>query len=523
MVEPEVLALQSVEAMNPDDRESVLAHSFPLWARRYPYLPQLKGPPDFKDHPWFNEMYEWGGRDLVVRKAPQVGATTFAFLFCLHGARYHWPLGFAYFLPHGSGMGDLVREKVDPIIYWTPTLAKFSERGVDNLGMKRIGRSFGYFRGLDSAQNRKSISADVTIYDERDDMEELHIDEAMERMSSSAIRRTIRLSVPSVPKHGIDKDFEGSSQAYWTMRCEGCRREWTVEESWPDCVAGQEGQHKLVCPKCGKDADVRDGRWLHRKPSSDVQGYTMSAMLNPKVDLNRMMRRWGVAKKRHLFTRTGLGMPARDLGGRRLNAADVLAKCGTKTNAKSDPGPCFMGADVGGSTRTSPCVIGKWDGKRPVIVAVFPWNTWSDLTAAMKDFNVERAVVDGQPEVNSAPKWARAQRGKAFCAYYTLTRGSDPKWDEGLSRVSLDRIGSLDDSYDPLYDGGVGLELPQEDEDVRRLANECGNLVRVEETLFNGNVKVDWKDEGDDHSRHAFNYLWAAMNVKRKTAKVVVL
>ncbi len=524
----------------PDKRQEAFAKKdFFVWIKTFPKLPDTGKPPDTDDHPWFDEIYEalGGTKDLCFIKAPQVGITTAVMLYCLWGARYHWPKGFVYYLPQSRGMGDLVREKIDKIIASTKSLYLYSEKGVDNVGMKQIGRANAYFRGIDSAQNRKTIPVDVRVLDEFDDIAPEHDEETEHRMDASAIKRTIRISVPSLPGYGIDKVFQESTQEFWTMDCPKCGP-WTVEEQWPKCVGGEKGARYLACPICKEEADIRDGDWVAKDPEAITRGFSINGLMNPHANVEKMAEKWDTSTDLVMLTRNLLGIACMDESGERLVAKQVRDLATTRVQMKHHDGATWLGVDVGKNRRTSRAVILDWpeddqtgEQLKPRVVRLWSWQDEEELWDAVDMFHVERGVIDAGGEPRLSEKFCDRFPGIIYKCYYDSPSSKPGKskrkgirgrqlWNDGLKQVRVDRTESLDRSHRPLYTAAISL--PSVDIEVRLFAEECQRLKRVTKEVA-GNKWATWVKEGEEHYRHAFNYAWLAMTGERPTHEAKIL
>ncbi len=517
------------------NKEALARRSFPLWTRRFPKLPDTLEHPDVGERPWYDDIYPAfeTDMDLVFMKATQVGITTATILYLLWGARYHHlPKGFCYYLPHAKGMGDLVREKIDRIIGSTPSLYQFSSQGVDNIGMKRIGKSIGYFRGLDSPQSRKTITVDTEALDEFDDMNPLHVDEASHRMDDSKIQKTIKLGVPTIPGFGIDAAFNDTTKFFWGMTCKGCHEEWKVEAAWPTCTKKfRDGEVTLACPKCSKPTRIQEGEWIcEGNPESQILGFSVNGLMNPNAKIAKALDRWEKATDPMDLTRNFLGKAVQEEGGHRLIAQALLAIADQgPPMLHNHPGPTWMGVDVGKSRRTSRFVIldrpeaGKDDEVKPNprMIHAASWKDPKELSDAMEMFHVERCVIDAGGEPRLTETFCKKHSGRAYgCIFGNKAKGR-VRWNDGKRTVVVDRTESLDLSHNPLYSGAI--ELPATTGQVRLFADECQRIVRVVKDLPGGSRIARWMSEGADHYRFAFNYGWIAMMGERPRREAKIL
>lgn len=505
------------QRLNKAEQLDIAQHNFRLWAEDFGKLGDTKQRPTFEFRPWLEAIYRSWARHLVIRKANQVGISAFAILRAVWGASFHWPLGVMYFLPHQTDVGDFVRQKLDPVLEELPDA--YAPTKTANVGMKSLAMGDLFLRGIAARGSRQSGSADTLILDERDDMEQEHIDDALNRLAASAHKNVIEISRPSAPGYGIDLAYQDSSQNLWELKCQHCAKGWFVEESWPTCVQG-EGT-KLVCPKCRKPASVLTGRWVAKDGDNEIEGYSVNGLLNPHAELKDLWAKY--EKNEGIFNRASLGLPFLEKG------AGVTAKMLLKMMEGGEPQQeaptalrltpvTFLGSDVGDQGHV--IILEKRTNapkEKPRLIRARRWTNWSDLHRDMRVFKPRAGVVDAMPEKRNAREFCQAFRGRAFMCYYDNNRKGSPKWDERNMTLNIDRTESLDQSHTPLYNDGVALA--RADEEMRVFAQHCENLVRITEELPDGNIVAKWIKRGEDHYRHAFNYAWASLS--RKESQLV--
>lgn len=493
-------------------------------------IPDAGGPPNFKDRPWFWEIYEimtddW--EELIVRKCTQVGLSTMAILYGAWGSSLVWPKGHIYYLPHDEHMRPFAKQKVNPIIKGTPFL-KATVEGAGSIDFKQYLKSPGFYRGIFAPGNRKTITADVLILDERDDMDPEHITEVYDRISDSTIQKVVRLGVPSVAGYGIDADFRASKQNYWTIPCRGCRRHWTVEDTWPRCADRKGKKGRAICPNCGRRANVKKGYWKPKNPKSKIPGYTFNGLMNPNVNIIRALDRYEKGKHKYLFMRGFLGMPASQGSGEHLTMEEILENCaGEETDGgypqgMSHIGPTWMGIDTGGSRETRRMYVAEKgadkEGKR--ILWVGSYKDKAHIEKTMSVFHVELCVIDAGGEPTLAKELCLAHPRMVYRCRFK--RGNIiPIWNEKTGVVSVDRTAALDDSLGSLYTQTV---LPDPDDiDVQAFASENAALIQTETRTPDGDTIVKYVSHGADHGGLTHTYLHLAMSkkVRDSTAKAM--
>ncbi len=149
----------------------------------------FKGQPfGFAGHEYLRELYSDAVARLpyvVLEKAAQMGASEYAMTRMLWFLdRYPKTKGI-FFLPSERLVQDFSSDRVSPVIDDSPRLARVAA-GTQNVGLKHIGHSSLYLRGMFHKAGVKSIDADFIIFDELDEAAPKNKQQAIERVSHSS-------------------------------------------------------------------------------------------------------------------------------------------------------------------------------------------------------------------------------------------------------------------------------------------------------------------------------------------------
>jgi phage terminase large subunit GpA-like protein len=125
-----------------------------------------------------------------------------------------------YFFPTRTDVLEFSKSRVSPLLADNPFLLR-QMRDTDTAGLKRIGEAHLFLRGMQSNVGMKSVSADMVVFDERDEATPEAKTLAKERLSHSNYQRIIELSNPSLPAFGIDEAYQLSDQRHWTVKWDG--------------------------------------------------------------------------------------------------------------------------------------------------------------------------------------------------------------------------------------------------------------------------------------------------------------
>jgi hypothetical protein len=147
------------------------------------------------------------------------------------------------------------------------------------------------------AERVRGVSADMVWIDEAQDILWDLLPVIMETLSGSKHWGIQRFTgTPKSFANAIHKNWNLSSQGYWTIKCEGCNREniGSVEDHLLDMI----GPTGPICHHCGKDLDSRKGYYLHRFPEryNEFRGRNVTQPLHPYH--YEHPHRWKVLRRR---------------------------------------------------------------------------------------------------------------------------------------------------------------------------------------------------------------------------------
>jgi len=149
--------------------KSATTMPFERWAS---LVPEPKGQLDFDRFPFQREIYASGTeeREMVIKKATQVGVSAFCVRWAMYWAAVHG-LTALYVFPKQRQLRDFSDARIKPLIAASPQLRGVVPTGaVQNNGLKRIGDGHLYLRGSESVSDLQAVDADVLVLDEYDDL-----------------------------------------------------------------------------------------------------------------------------------------------------------------------------------------------------------------------------------------------------------------------------------------------------------------------------------------------------------------
>jgi hypothetical protein len=117
-----------------------------------------------------------------------------------------------------------------------------------------------------------------------------------------------------------------------------------------------------------------------------------------------------------------------------------------------------------------------------------------------------RCVVDAQPNTKAARSFAERFPGRVFLCYYSEYQRGCYKWNEKEMTVYANRTESLDSTHKDIIEQHV--ILPRQTDIVQKFAFHMHNIAkRLETDDETGSQRYVYLRLGEDHWRHAFNYL----------------
>jgi len=419
----------------------------------------LRGVPfSFENHEFLREPYQEHHDDEVFMKAAQVGISTYhllkSFYVCdtLHAK-------VIYFFPTDTDVSDFSNDRARTMIEENEYL-KSRVSGIDNVGLKHIGDSSVFFRGMFSKRRVKSVDADYIILDELDEADPENKEYAKDRILHSQLRWQSQLSQPSIPDFGIHQEFEESDQRVWAMQCGHCNHWNFFNPSEPN--EAFEFANKFLykgewtCTKCGKPLDAKRSEWIALYPSrKDKRGYHLTQLYSKIIPIKKIAKEIEHARaKRVLRMRlynSIFGIPYTD-EIRQPVTDDIIKACEGEFGFLPDSQMSYMGIDVGDILHIT---IGRDIGENIQVIHQEYTEDWGRLKTLMLKFGVWLCVIDAMPYKNSAKQFAKEFPQRVVLQYFKDTRREagdlmEPKEEDNLPVIRVGRTESLDETTDQI-------------------------------------------------------------------------
>lgn len=459
----------------------------------------LRGTPfSFAGHAYLRELYSHPAPNVVIRKAAQMGGSTYALARSLYTAG----MGYRgiYYLPT-DGEAQLYRK--DRLQDWVRSSPALAESLVLSGDVCRVGSGTLLVRGLATEMRARAVDADFIVLDELDCLSPARRNQALDRTLHSTLCHTIELSTPKLPGMGIDARFQQSDMRHWLIKCPACGREEPLESDFPACLSPKDGEYGIVCPRCGGVLDVQQGRWVAEKPDNDaLRGYHFSQLQSTVISLSRVWEEWEAISRpyeRERFYNSVLGLPyAGD--GRSLTTREVEACMNEKHG--SPVGARWAGVDVGDVLHVALCLPMPDSGLEVCWLARL--RDWQELRSLLATGGIQTVVIDAMPYKASAKRLARDMpAGMVHLAYY----GGQGRWmghEEDVPTIRCDRTELLDELVALVREGR--MRLPGQSEEAWRGARHLLGLWRTEERDREGRLRAVYPRGGEDHYAHALAY-----------------
>lgn len=485
------------------------ALNFLEWALK---LPEAKtGTLNFARFPFQKELYEEGfaTREVVVRKATQVGVSAWALRWILAHADRYGRTGL-YIFPTRDTVFDFSDSRIKPVLdasdYMQDRLGE-----PQNKGLRKVGLGLVYFRGSESSSGAQSIDADTLVLDEYDLLDPGNLPDLEKRVSgplSASLLR--RLGNPTDEGWGIDAAYERSDKRQWHVKCTKCRTWQPI--TYDDNV--NEEKLLIVCKKCDKPLDVGSGEWVAEFPDRDVRGYHLSRLIVPgrepgtSHDLQEVVTAHHVREpyRFKIHMNKDLGLPWSPSEGRLKKSAIQAAQsleAFRQQEGYSGNNFITMGVDVASKRNLNVRISELLPNGMRKGLYIREVESFNEVDKLMRQFRVNLALIDHEPEFRSAMNIVNRYPGRAFLVAYTPNQKlvlNVADLDDGIVKVR--RVEPMDSTIEQInaQRNLLPQDLPEGYVDQMRSPSRS---VDEDET---GRRIVTYKKRGPDDFFHAETY-----------------
>ncbi len=476
---------------------------FNEWALQ---VPEPKGELDFDRFPFQRELYcsSVGQREVVIKKAAQVGVSAFCIRWAMYwaGARGRTAL---YVFPRQRQLRDFSDARIKPLIATSPLLKELVAAGaVQNNGLKRLGSGHLVLRGSESVADLQAVDADVLVLDEYDDLVQNNVPDAERRLAASQLGLVRRVGVPSYPDYGIAEQYNRSDQRRWFVRCEACGLRQPI--TWKNV---DPNRLERVCSRCARGLDVRDGEWVAEFPDRDMLGYHVSRLIVPSTDLGYLVRasQEPDEARRQAFVNKDLGEEHADEDARLSSAFIVAAQrdyaCPV---AYSGDNYVTMGVDVASVRNLHVRIsehLGEVDKRALFLGEVEDFDALDEL---MDRYGVDMCSIDALPEHRLAAAFADRFRGRVYLISYAILINAVVAPVPEECRASTGRTQAID---------AVLAEIRQQHNELPRVlppdySAHLQAVIRMVDRDASGRKRPRYHSLGPDDYLHSEVFDWVA-------------
>lgn len=533
--------------LNTELLNSMKMESFALWSM-YSNIKIDNKRITFHDHKYLIPIYQSLAREIAVMKAAQLGLTVWLILRLLWHCKKD-DVNTGLYFPTKEGVEGISKTRITPLLQENPELVGYSNKD-DTMRIKKIGNSYLHLSYLGGSVTKDSTPLDILAFDEVRLVDEMDVDQTLERVSHSTHKNKYFASTAGYPEMDIHRRFLNSNQMWFHTDCR-CSDGIRLADTWPDCVAERnDGRLYLECPKCKTIIkDPAEGRFIADNPKSEVDGFHIHQMLSKYISLEEIWRSYNETTNVKEFYNSKLGLPWIDKENIPITQ-EILHKC-VDTSAKWDDIGEGMAMGVDQMKGLNVVVIAKRVGKKKQIVHL-EWiedtSPFDRLYVLMEKYNIKSCCIDATPNANEAYQFAKTFQPKAYLVTYVdsremvqwMDRKTNKKMKQQQRHYSddtkfqykclLDRYQSLDFTFKQFEYGKVIIPDPREKvasirnkqtgkpeprlicEDIyfKHMKSVCREQVEQNKNI--GKFKMQWKHLGiDPHFAHATNYAFFAL------------
>lgn len=503
------------------------------------------GPYSDKYHPWCREMHDsWASFNWAMKGA-QLGVTEVAINRALYTID-KMKRDVLYVLPTTKNASKFSKARFGSALALSPYL-KSLFTDTNSVDLKQAGQNCLYISGSRGNNNLKSIPASELILDELDEMDQEAIYLALERLSGQKTKHVWGISTPTVPDHGIHKQYMLSTQEHFVFKCPSCSQHIDLE--WPRNVEII-GEHVtdprcfdsyLKCHLCQAKLEqeekpnfLKGAKWVSMNPNGNPEhrGFHVSQLYSYTVSPGELVefyhRGFGDELAAKEFHNSKLGLPF--IGDGAQVTEEMLDKSirpHTKANASR---PTYggeriitLGVDVGDWSYYEVC---EWDvqtygidiNSNALATVLSEGKFYRDdfdstLNMLMREWQVLTCVIDADPWILECRRFARRfPRHVYLCRYRKGVSAKEiaiSDEDDYAPVITVDRSNWLSAALGRYKTDPTRIHLPA---DVSREYREhMKGLVGTYERDEFGNPVYVFKKVKPDHFAHARCYAEIAL------------
>ena len=479
-----------------------------------------------------------------------------------------------YVFPTFDQVADFSRTRIEEVMRESPhiksrmgfdpvTGKKVEADVIDNVRLRRIGRSFIFFRSGHTPKAGEGIDVDKVTFDEIDRMHPKVTIAFNETLTSSSYGWRRDISTPSLPGVGVNESFKKSDQQHWFMKCPHCNHWFTLIHDFPKCVIelpknklgipnhdyhnkysfiDAEDTHAYICMKCHRfisDETRINGIWRPLYSYKNrVRGYQISQLICAWISPTQLMAKKEDYKLEQLFENYVIGRPY--LGDNVMVTRGDVLRC--VDMSMKDPYAFTLdrvgtGTDWGniswglagmlhpdGSGRIILLDIWTIEDAEAIVTEGKKDNPHIRKSAQkMRQWKADRGVYDAG--YGKDRNWDLMQEfpGRVFSCFYptmktSYTKRMDELWNDDEGTINVDRTMTLKLTANLFREGKVVIPAWVASNPLfETFIKHVTNLVLIRDIETDEKTKKEVITErvgtlpGGDHYGHAMNYLSIAL------------
>ena len=486
---------------------------------------KLNGKPfSLKDRDYLLKIYDETHRSAILRTGRQVEKST-----TLAGKMLTLTLMIPYFQalyvsPTSKQTRTFSSQKIGPFINTSDFIRKYYIR--PSVTINRVfERSFlNHSRiqldyACDSADRIRGASADLLCIDEVQDIVSEIIPVIEETLSHSDYGYRLYAGTPKYTNSSIEFYWKQSTQTEWFVKCDGCN-------AWQ--IPGERNltPNGLVCAKCGKPLNVKNGCWVDTNTHNpEFKGLHIGQLIVPWVDYNRIWYKYTKIDRKTFYNEV-LGLPY-SMGASPITEQDLInVSIYEPMSLDNTPkGAYYMGVDwatESGEKAYTVASLGVLNGDRVRVVYIKRFSgiessqdyIFKTLISWAKMFNVKYIGVDwgvGSGGMNSFLRekiYEMFGEDRVIEFYYSSGLSAYARWDPVGYKFVLNRTRAMAHLFSKIKKGKI--LFPNYDS-WKDLAMDFYNVIT--DIRNSGKLYYDKQPETTDDVVHSLTYMHLAAMV----------
>lgn len=503
-------------------------------------------PFSFKDHEFQIELIRDTRLRQAIRKCSQVG---------LSELTVQKTLALAAVLPHSRAIFTLPtkdfasafsKDRIDSAIENSEFYSGLVKSANNSASQKKLGSFVLYVTGSYGANSAISVPAEILINDEVDFSNQVVLGKLSSRLRHAEMvdergNRGMRMkfSTPTVDGYGIDQEFDRGHQAYYMVKCLGCRK-WVLPDFFHDFyIPGCDeevinlraidldnprykfDEAKIRCPECREDlwralTNPDRRQWVARRPDVWEHSYQVypwdAPKYNPPSVIIKQLGDYPLIADFYNFV---IGLPHSDAENSfnveqayRDRISDIRMWEYPVNVVRSIR--TVMGMDVG---KICHLTVGISVGRHTHVVYTEKLKNTRDNPATQQvldrvdAFKCSKMCVDAGPDITLVNSLVNSRHQISAVVYVRSIKGLKPYEEKGEGEVyNADRTKTLKELLARHNNGEI--HYPSRDDVKDEIFKHLKTTKKIREKSSDGDfVERFVKTSTEDHWVHSLNYL----------------